>query len=113
MTNDEEIQIINFYKDGLTMSIIGDKMEYSSMTIRKALINNNIPIKEIGLIRLDKSIIFKVLELRLEGLTQKEIANKLNISEITIRKYLKEYGVKKKYLIYLVISLNLHLEENF
>ena len=77
------------------------------MTVRKVLINNNVTIRGrydavSSAHKLDKSIIFKVLELRLEGLTQKEIANKLDISEITIRKYLKEYGVKKsKYSILL------------
>ena len=27
LTNDEEIQIVNFYNDGLSMSTIGDKMD--------------------------------------------------------------------------------------
>lgn len=101
ITPEQEQQICDIYKEGMTPIKIGEKFNVSCSPIFRILKNNNINIRnnsEAQKINLKKEIIQELIKIYHNGYSPDEISKKLNISVALIKRILKENNIKLRSL---------------
>lgn len=92
LTNEEEQKIIQLYQEGKSYKELLKQSGYSLMTVYNVLRRNGIPRTRETCSKKTPEDVKKILELYFVGKkTQVQIAEIMNISTITVRKYLKIY----------------------
>lgn len=87
--------VIDDYKNGLSLSKLTKKYSMSIYAIRKILINNDVLIRPAFISKIDKAK-HHIIELYKNGLDSYKIGKKLGIAATNIRKCLKQQGIARR-----------------
>lgn len=92
---DDELKVIEKYKEGLSLSAVGELFDVNFVTIRNILKGHNIERRKQGNKAKihDKEFTDKVIEMYKNGITQERIAEQINSSQKTISSILKFNGI--------------------
>lgn len=102
---EQENQVIDLYKSGLSCKSIELELGINSVTVFHILKRNNIPTRTKG--GIEKLPIDEIVEDYKNGIRITEISKKFNVSYKTIYNYLENNNIERNY-IYINQNLNRH-----
>jgi DNA invertase Pin-like site-specific DNA recombinase len=103
-TEEDCRQMINMYKNNFPLDKIAAKFKCSRGTIHHILVQNGVPIRPGGYLRLTANDQRRIVDLYEKGQTQKLIAQYFQCAENTVREILCQSGIKIRTGGYLKIS---------
>ena len=95
MSYDDELKVIEKYKEGLSLAAVGEMFNVNFVTIRNVLKGHNIERRRQGNKSKihDKEFTDKVIRMYKSGISQERIAEQLSSSQKTISSLLKFNGI--------------------
>ena len=96
MSYDDELKVIEKYKEGLSLAAVGKMFNVNFVTIRNILKGHNIERRRQGNKAKihDKEFTEKVISMYKSGISQERIAEQINSSQKTISSLLKFNGIE-------------------
>ena len=96
MSYDDELKVIEKYKEGLSLAAVGEIFNVNFVTIRNILKGHNIERRRQGNKSKihDKEFTDKVISMYKSGISQERIAEQINSSQKTISSLLKFNGIE-------------------